>query len=120
MCVCMRVCTCSEVVVEVRIQFCLTAASHPGGWGGRWLRELKHCRTTVNGKQSAELLNVLFTHTRVANSFFNVHIKQSITKTQSASFITYRDKSDSIKTNSVTTERQQQVGMKCCVTSICR
>lgn len=61
-CVCVRtsVCTCSEVVVEVRIQFCLKAASNPGG---RQMAERIEslCRTTVNGKQSAELVNVLFT-----------------------------------------------------------
>lgn len=52
------------------------------------------CRTTVNGKQSAELVNVIFTHTHT-----HTH---SMAKTQNASLTTYRDKSHSIKINSVT------------------
>lgn len=61
MCVPMTVCTCSEVLMEVCIQFCLTAASNPGG---RQMAE--RIESTVNGKQSAELVITLFTHTHTS------------------------------------------------------
>lgn len=63
LCTCMSVCTCSEVVAEVCIQFRLKAASNPGG--KQMAERIESvCRTTVNGEQSEELVNVLFTHTQ--------------------------------------------------------
>lgn len=94
-------------------------ATPGGGEAGGW-ENWNTVEQQLMGNR-AQSYSTCFLHTHVLPIFFfYVHIKQSITKTQSASFITCRDKSDSIKTNSVTAERQQQVGMKCCVTSICR
>lgn len=87
------------------IQFCPKAASIPGG---RQMAERVEslCRKTVNGKQSAELVNVLFTHKH----------KHSIAKSPNTSLETYRDEFCSIKINSVTAAG----GVKRCGTSICR
>ena len=89
-----------------------SARKQPASPGGRQMAERVEslCRKTVNGKQSAELVNVLFTHKH----------KHSIAKSTNTSLETQWDEFCSIKLNSVTAERQQQVGVKRCGTSICR